>query len=96
VALDLSGTVEPAATRSRRISRSGKALNCPEDSSAALVSHGELALTVRPTCSPPRVAGARPADALADIDIDIAGTPQAITLNTVRLRQASGDSTRPA
>lgn len=92
-ALDLSGTVEPAATPLKaHLKAIWQGVELPEDLvGQALVSHGELALDGSPDLFAAKGSLALgPADALADIDIDIAGTPQAITLNTVRLRQASG------
>lgn len=92
-ALDLTGTVDTASVPlSADLKAIWKDLELPADLvGQPLASHGELTINGSATLFAAKGALALgPPGALADIGIDINGTPDLITLNTVRLKQANG------
>ena len=91
--LDLRGTVDTTQSPPRaELKASWSEVVLPADLvGQALASHGELAIEGNPETFTARGNLALgPPGALADIGLDIAGTPAAITLNTVRLKQEKG------
>ncbi len=91
--LDLTGTVDSTASPlTANLKANWKDIVLPADLvGQPLATHGELALdgSVDQFAAKGSLA-LGPPDALADIDVDITGTLEAITLNTVRLKQANG------
>ena len=92
-ALDIDGNID---TRARspiaHLRARWQGVELPADLiGQVLTSHGELAIdgSLEQFVTKGSLA-LGPPDALADIVIDIAGTPESITLNTVRLKQAHG------
>ena len=92
-ALDLSGTVNIAQNPlSANLKAIWNDIELPEDLvGQPLATHGEVTIDGRVDLfSAKGTLALGPPGALADIDLDISGTAQAITLNTVRLKQADG------
>ena len=91
--LEISGTIDSAkAPLTATLNAHWSDIELPADLvGQALASHGELAIEGNPeTFSARGNLALGPPGALADIGLDIAGTPAAITLNTVRLKQEKG------
>ncbi|MEP6882186.1 MAG: pathogenicity protein, partial [Dokdonella sp.] len=92
-ALDLTGTINIANNPlSANLKANWKDIELPEDLvGQPLATHGELAIDGSIDLFSAKGALALgPPGALADIDLDISGTGEVITLNTVRLKQADG------
>ncbi len=92
-ALDLTGTINIAKNPlGATLKAIWKDIELPADLvGQPLATHGELAIDGSLDLFSAKGALALgPPGALADIDLDISGTAQAITLNTVRLKQADG------
>jgi translocation and assembly module TamB len=92
-ALDINGTLNIATVPlGAKLEAKWQGIMLPADLvGQPLASHG--AVTIDGTTDQFSAKGKLalgPPDALADIDLDLSGTPQAITLNTVRLVQAKG------
>ncbi|HET9033588.1 MAG TPA: translocation/assembly module TamB domain-containing protein [Dokdonella sp.] len=91
--LDLLGSVDTTVSPPRAdLLASWQDVTLPADLvGQPLATHGELSIdgNVEAFAAKGTLA-LGPPDALADIDIDINGTTEAITLNTVRLKQAKG------
>ncbi len=92
-ALDLTGSVDTSASSlAASLKANWQGIELPADLvGQPLATHGELAIdgsTDQFVAKGSLALGS--ADAQADIDLDISGTTQTITLNTVRLRQARG------
>ncbi|MBK7209572.1 MAG: translocation/assembly module TamB domain-containing protein [Xanthomonadales bacterium] len=92
-ALDISGTLDTGASPlAADLEADWQGIELPADlAGQPLATHGSLAIngSARQFAAKGSLA-LGPPDALADIDVDISGTPDAITLNTVRLKQADG------
>lgn len=92
-ALDLSGRIDTGASPlAAALKADWQGIELPADLvGQPLATHGSLAITgsAEKYAAKGSLALGPPA-ALADIDVDISGTPDAITLNTVRLKQANG------
>src|SRR5690606_35265483 len=92
-ALDISGTLDTGASPlAAELKADWQGIELPADLvGQPLATHGSLAINGSPAQFAAKGSLALgPPDALADIDVDISGTPDAITLNTVRLKQADG------
>lgn len=92
-AFDLSGRIDTGASPlAADLKADWQGIELPADLvGQPLATHGSLTITgsAGKFAAKGSLALGPPA-ALADIDVDISGTPDAITLNTVRLKQANG------
>ena len=92
-ALDLSGTIDTAASPlAANLKAHWNGIVLPANLvGQPLATHGELAIDGSADQFAAKGSLALgPPDAPADIDVDITGTLDAITLNTIRLKQAQG------
>ena len=92
-ALDMTGTIDTVVSPlAANLKANWKGIVLPADLvGQPLATHGELAIDG--SVDQFAAKGSLflgPPDALANIDVDITGTLEAITLNTVRLKQAKG------